>query len=167
MLGKSIKDPDGVEGEPGESPGLGLLDIETTLHHEKVLCHSKGIWNFYNEKLEGYEIHNGITTQDSGLSSAVKVTSRNNALLSDRDGAMTADGKIWGTYFHGLFDLPGFRYAFLQHLQPGYESTSAAETVESYRDKQYSLLADHFRSHLDMSKLLNIMNIKEDKPLTV
>ena len=46
MLGKSIKDPDGVEGEPGESSGLGLLDIETTLHHEKVLCHSKGIWEF-------------------------------------------------------------------------------------------------------------------------
>ena len=120
--------------------------------------------------IEGYEIHNGVTTRGNGLSSAIRVTSRNNDLLSDQDGAMTANGKIWGTYFHGLFDLPGFRYAFLKHLQPGYESTSGAEmaeTVESYREKQYSLLADHFRSHLDISKLLNIMNIREDKPLTV
>ncbi len=70
----------------------------------------------------------------------------------------------------GLFDLPGFRYAFLKHLQPGYESTSGAEiaeTIESYREKQYSLLADHFRSHLDISELLKIMTIKEDKPLMV
>ena len=77
---------------------------------------------------------------------------------------------VLGIGSDGLFDLPGFRYAFLKHLQPGYElpsGTAMTETVESYREKQYSLLADHFRSNINIFKILNIMNLRGDIPLTV
>ena len=37
MLGRAIHDPEGIEGSPGSSDGLGLLDIETTIAAQKQL----------------------------------------------------------------------------------------------------------------------------------
>jgi adenosylcobyric acid synthase len=167
MLGNVIRDPHGVEGALGEMRGLGLLDVTTELRSEKILRRVRGEW-FVNEQaarhVEGYEIHVGVTERAPGLGPSARLVDTdagNNAQTFD-DGARSADGKIWGTYLHGLFDLPGFRNAFLADIRPdvfnseGGDTSKVEETGIAFRDRQYDLLADHFRAHLDLEKLCAI-----------
>jgi len=163
MLGRIIRDSHGIEGPPGETPGLGLLDTITILQKEKMLNRSSGIWNENGELVEGYEIHMGITAQPEEMTAAIRITSRNSITVDDQDGVISPDGKIWGTYFHGLFDSPGFRRAFLKRLRPDLQPELYEDTIESvsaFKDRQYDLLAEHFQKHLDMPRLLNIARIK-------
>jgi adenosylcobyric acid synthase len=97
MLGRAIHDPLGIEGAPGSSPGLGLLEIETELRAEKQLHRVCGHLFLENAPVEGYEIHAGI--------SAGAALARPVARLAGRDdGAFSADDQVLGTYLHGLFD---------------------------------------------------------------
>jgi len=160
MLGKVIYDPHGVEGEPGETLGLGLLDIESTLSQEKKLSRSSGIWYSNGEKVEGYEIHMGVTTTSPDIASVMHLQSCNGVHVDTLDGAVNSDGKVWGTYLHGLFDMPGFRKKFLQELRPGL-AYNTTKSVSLFRDRQYALLAEHFREYLDMPKLIGMLGIKE------
>ncbi|MDD5222681.1 MAG: cobyric acid synthase [bacterium] len=163
MLGRVIRDPNGQEGEPGETLGLGLLDVETTLHREKKLSRSIGFWETGRERVEGYEIHMGVTNRSGGVPHVIRVTERSGKPVDELDGASTLDGRIWGTYFHGIFDLPGFRRSFLRVLDPGYRPDAGGETAiaeAEFKDKQYDLLAAHFRKYLDLSKLIDISGVR-------
>lgn len=156
MLGRRISDPCGGEGPPGDTAGLGLLDVETVLGREKILSRSKGVWTANGEAVEGYEIHMGVTKHVGEGRFVIDVTARNGKTARDVDGAVSPGGNVWGTYFHGLFDLPGFRRSFLENLKPGYGTQaveSRRETAEAFKDRQYDLLAEHFRKHLDMGRL--------------
>lgn len=160
MLGRVIRDPAGVEGFAGETEGLGLLNVETVLEREKILARSAGIWEENGERVEGYEIHMGVTGRDPGLPAAIRVTERNGSATDDMDGARTYNGRVWGTYFHGLFDAPGFRRAFLRRLRPDLPPGRPGESTASsaaFRDHQYDLLAAHFLTHLDMDRLQEII----------
>lgn len=53
MLGRTIADPEGVEGSPTTVEGLGLLDLRTEFTPEKVLR---------THEPAGYEIHHGRVT---------------------------------------------------------------------------------------------------------
>jgi adenosylcobyric acid synthase len=107
MLGRTISDPHGVEGQPGISQGLGLLDIATELTREKRLVQISGQCAFSNATVSGYEIHMGIST-GAGLSNpAFHVGGR-------PEGARSADDQILGTYLHGVFDTPHACSALLQ-----------------------------------------------------
>ena len=163
MLGRVIRDPEGLEGEPGETKGLGLLDVETTLHREKLLSRSAGVWESNQEPVEGYEIHMGVSDRIGGVPHVIRVTERSGKPVDEVDGAGTPDGRIWGTYFHGIFDLPGFRRFFLGALDPRYRSDAGGETAVTeaeFRDRQYDLLAAHFRKYLDLPKLIEIIGVK-------
>jgi adenosylcobyric acid synthase len=167
MLGERILDPHGVEGDPGQTRGLGLLPVETTLHKQKQTCLSKGTWVANGEPVEGYEIHMGETRSLSDAAPAMTVTSREGSYadtaghdVPPTDGVRSADGRIWGTYLHGLFDTPQFRCAFLTELKPGYaQCRRAGEYVPTFREKQYDLLAEHFEQHLDMAQLMAIAGL--------
>ena len=161
MLGTEILDPHGIEGDPGRTEGLRLLDVATTLGEEKMLARVSGIWEATGEKVEGYEIHMGLTQRLPGTTHAIRVTSRQGRPVDDTDGAVISHGKVWGTYVHGLFDLPGFRGAFLRGLDPDYDigaCPGAAIPPTEFKERQYRMLADHFRSHLDMQKLMDIVS---------
>ncbi len=163
MLGRSIYDPLGIEGLPGRDEGLGFLDVETTLKREKILSRSTGVWMANGESVEGYEIHMGVTEHISKMPYVIKVTTRNGTITNDADGASTYDGNRWGTYFHGLFDLPGPRRSFLKKLnQELYLKTGEGQTENEidFRNRQYDLLAKHFLDHLNMQKLIDIVGIK-------
>lgn len=102
MLGQAIHDPDGIEGPAGSSPGLSLLDFSTTLAAEKQLRNISGHLLTNSEasnapRIEGYEIHAGISQGPALSRPAAVVDGRN-------DGALSTDGQILGTYVHGLFD---------------------------------------------------------------
>jgi adenosylcobyric acid synthase len=104
MLGRSVSDPQGVEGAPGVSQALGLLDIDTELTKDKRLAQVTGRCVLDPEcaddiTVAGYEIHMGIST-GAALDRPV-------FFIGDRpEGARSADDQILGTYLHGLFDTP-------------------------------------------------------------
>ena len=153
MLGRRISDPFGVEGTPGDTPGLGLLPVETELLRKKTLCNAIGTMRTQGFGVQGYEIHMGETRLDSGAEAMLDVTARNNREVSGSDGVVTADGKVFGTYFHGIFDGFGFRRWFLRQLEPGYELQSG----DRDRDAEYEKLARHFEKHLDMEAIYGII----------
>ncbi len=110
MLGRRISDPQGLEGPPGEAPGLGLLDIETELGGDKLLAPARGKSAADGAPFAGYEMHLGRT---SGPGCA-----RPMLVFEDgrRDGAVSPDGRVSGCYVHGLFGDAAQRAALLARL---------------------------------------------------
>ena len=110
MLGRYIADPDGVDGPPGEAAGLGLLDVETQMTAAKTLSPAAGSLAVGDAAFEGYEMHVGATT---GPDAARPFLIHGDGGL---DGAVSAGGRIAGTYVHGLFDRASARAALLRPL---------------------------------------------------
>ena len=109
MLGRIVRDPQGIEGSVTEAEGLGLLDIETVMEPEKTVRNVSARSVPFGLPLEGYEIHLGRTTGPDTL--------RPSAVINGADdGAISADGKVLGTYMHGLFSADAFRGKFLESL---------------------------------------------------
>lgn len=110
MLGKTLEDPDGIEGAPGQAQGLGLLDVETRLTSRKVLRRVTGVTQRSGAPVSGYEMHVGVTTGPD--------TCRGPVRLDDGrlDGAMSADGLVAGTYLHGLLQSAELRAELLDSL---------------------------------------------------
>ena len=152
MLGRRVTDPDGVEGAPGEAPGLGLLDVETAISDEKALRPARGVEVASGESVVGYEMHMGVT---GGPDRA-----RPWLILDDgrREGAGSADGRVLGSYVHGLFAADGFRHAFLARIHHGRRPGVAFESlIEATLDG----LADHLEAHLDLDALLAVARMKD------
>jgi adenosylcobyric acid synthase len=143
MLGERVADPQGIEGPAGETPGLGLLDVTTVMTPQKSLTRIAAVDAATNQPIDAYEIHIGHT---EGADCA-----RPFAHVGDADeGAISADGRVQGSYLHGLFTSDAFRSAFLARL-------GIAATGEPYRGKVESALdalADHIETHLDVEGLL-------------
>ncbi|HAA92733.1 MAG TPA: cobyric acid synthase CobQ [Rhodospirillaceae bacterium] len=143
MLGRSVADPEGVEGSPGEAEGLGLLMVETVLTERKRLAETEGVAISGGIAVSGYEMHMGRT---GGAD-----TARPMLRFDDRaDGAVSADGKVMGCYLHGLFASDEFRRQFLANLG-GRANEGLA--YEAGVDKCLDLLAAHLEQHLDMDAL--------------
>ena len=107
----------------------------------------------------------GATERLCDMPPAIRVTVRNGRPVEEIDGARSADGKIWGAYFHGLFDSPGFRRSILEEFRPGRRIDGKAGSVGAeadFKDRQYDLLAEHFRSNLNLSKLIEITGVDVD-----
>ena len=109
MLGRRVSDPDGIEGSVRETEGLGLLDVETVMAPEKTVRNVEARSVRYGEPLSGYEIHLGRTTGPDCVRPAAIIN-------SVEDGASSPDGKVFGTYMHGLFAADGFRARYLESL---------------------------------------------------
>lgn len=149
MLGRRIADPDGVDGAPGEVDGLGLLDIETIMSGSKSTTIIAGKHLGTGVAIDGYEIHMG---RSNGADCARPLLT-----IGDRaDGAISRDGRVQGTYVHGLFTGDAFRKAWLAQL--GIASSLAYEAqVEAALDT----LADHCETHLDIDALIEIAHKRQ------
>jgi adenosylcobyric acid synthase len=145
MLGTLVSDPEGIEGPAGETPGLGLLSIQTTMTPDKRLTRTHAIHAATGQPIEAYEIHIG---RSDGPDRA-----RPFALTeSASDGATSPDGRVMGSYLHGMFAGDAFRAAYLTALGlPATQRNHGAE-VEATLDQ----LAAHIETHLDVSALLNL-----------
>ena len=143
MLGRSVSDPDGGEGPAGTVPGLGLLDVETVLTPDKRLTHAAGATSD-GISFSGYEMHMGVTR---GADCA-----RPFAHLNDGtpEGAVSATGRVVGTYIHGLFADDRQRAAWLQRLGAGPATVAYDELVEATLDR----LAKHLTTFIDLDRLL-------------
>jgi adenosylcobyric acid synthase len=109
MLGRSIADPDGIEGAPGTVEGLGLLDVHTVMQPRKRLAPRDAQEIATGAPLSGYEIHLGDTTGPDCARAWLRVEGR-------PEGAMSESGRIRGTYLHGLFGNDTFRASYLAGL---------------------------------------------------
>ena len=146
MLGRLVADPDGVEGHPGSMPGLGLLDVETTLTREKTLIETTGISVVDGAPFRGYEMHVG---QTDGPDCARPLLRFADGRL---DGAMSADGRVRATYVHGLFADDRQRAAFLAWMG----GTAAGFSYEADIDRVLDALADHLARHIDLDRLVSL-----------
>jgi adenosylcobyric acid synthase len=145
MLGAMIHDPQGLEGRPGSTPGLGLLDVETTLEAEKQLRNVSGHLALPGQPaMTGYEIHLGVT-RGAGLSQSA-VTFED----GHRDGAISADGQVFATYCHGVFDHPQALTALLAWAGM---TESAPVDFAARREADLDRLADSVEAALDWEKL--------------
>ena len=138
MLGRVVRDPDGIEGSVKEAEGLGLLDIETVMEPEKTVRNVTAHSLRYNVPLSGYEIHLGRTDGPDCLRPVTLI----NGL---EDGATSTDGKVFGSYMHGLFSSDSFRAAYLEGLGIRGGIIDYRAEVERALDQ----LAEHLEAHLD------------------
>jgi adenosylcobyric acid synthase len=146
MLGRTIADPNGIEGPPGSAAGLGLLEVSTELTGDKSLLAVKGRTVADDVVVAGYEMHIGRTTGAG--------TQRPLLRLDDGrvDGAISADGRVAGSYLHGFFAGDAQRAAWLARLGGPVSSLAYDELVEQTLDA----LAAHLAAHLDVDKLLSL-----------
>ena len=148
MLGEIIDDPHGIEGETGSSSGLGYLSINTQLTAEKELRRVSGKLINSAVSVTGYEIHAGRST-GNGLERAF--IEYDDGQL---DGAISDDGQIAGTYWHGLLDTPEALDAILAWA--GHRTEQRLD-YEVMREASLERLSTEFDRALDMEKLMSIL----------
>jgi adenosylcobyric acid synthase len=146
MLGKTIRDPGGVEGPPGEAVGLGLLDIETVLEGEKLLARVQGTGAQNGVPFTGYEMHVG---RSLGPDCARPVLRFDDGRT---DGATSADRRVSGCYVHGLFAEAAQRRALLARLGGKGSGVSYDESL----DEALDAVAAHLETHIDLDRLLRL-----------
>lgn len=167
MLGMKILDPGMIESSKTEIDGLGLLNLKTTMQAVKqthqaegVLLDSAGRSGLMSGGLvKGYEIHMGDTKLGSGVAPFAKLTSRSGETVDVLDGAVSQDGRIWGTYLHGIFDDDLIRSGVLAKIAPG-RKKKGGFSGNDVIDKELNRLADHLEEHLDMAKIRELIGLE-------
>ncbi len=162
MLGKQINDPLHVESSETSVEGLGLLDIETTFAETKtttqvrarVVADSGLLKGLQGIEVSGYEIHMGQTIS-SKERAAFRVIETPQGQCDCADGSTSADGNIFGSYIHGLFDTTEFTRALLDLLRER-RGLPVSDSGALDRDKDYDDLAGVVRQSLDMDALYKI-----------
>lgn len=151
IMGQELHDPQGVESNIREVPGLGLLPISTTLLGDKVTQQTRFSFNGGKTLCSGYEIHMGKTEI---LSQAIQ------PLTYRMDG--TADGclkneRCMGTYMHGILDNSEFLDFLLSPYINKVLQPQAFDYV-AFKEEQYNKLADHVRQHVNINLIYNIIS---------
>lgn len=166
MLGETIHDPDHVE-DGGTISGMGLLPMNTVFERQKVRTRVNGqfrkidgpLKDLSDTEIEGYEIHMGISKLDKNLNQIAMVTDQTKN-ITKLDGAYL--NNVYGTYIHGIFDKKEVTHKLISSLarQKGI-NMDQIETVDfaEYKEKQFDILADTLRKHLDMDKIYEIMEM--------
>ncbi|MEO9896838.1 MAG: cobyric acid synthase [Paracoccaceae bacterium] len=145
MLGHVVSDPDGIEASAGDTRGLGLLDIQTTMGGDKSLRDVSAKHVKSGVDFSGYEIHIGQTTGPDCDRPYAQIGTR-------ADGAMSADGLVSGSYVHGMFSDDAFRRAFLDDLG----ARASDLNYDAQVDQTLDDLAAHLEQHLEVDGLLGL-----------
>ncbi|MGM0446338.1 MAG: cobyric acid synthase, partial [Bacillota bacterium] len=172
MLGDKLIDPNLTEGETKQIDGLGLLDIETRFSEGKNTYQIKADINqspslsykLKETEIEGYEIHMGESILGNKASPMfnIKLRSGYNCLI--KDGAVSKNYNVWGTYIHGIFDNDDFRQEVINHLlekKTGQSYNQKEIDYKKQREKQINELAKKVKKNIDLEKLYEIMDLEE------
>jgi adenosylcobyric acid synthase len=138
-----VDDPEGIEGPAGETAGLGLLDVTTVMSPQKTLTRVTAHHSATDAPIDAYEIHIGRTDGPDRARPFAMIDGAS-------EGAISGDGRVHGSYLHGLFTSDNFRKAFLAELDIPASDQPYGARVESALDA----LADHIETHLDVEGLL-------------
>jgi adenosylcobyric acid synthase len=148
MLGRSIEDPEGIEGCGDAVKCLGLLDVATVMSTDKTTTAVGGLHIASKEEVEGYEIHLGRTSGPDCVRPFFDLGGRT-------DGAQSADGRVAGTYLHGLFASDAFRRAYLQ----GLGGEGSGFRYEAHVEAALDALGDHLERHVAIDRLLEFAGV--------
>lgn len=167
LLGRRIADPDGIESDQLEAEGLGLLDVETLLTTEKQTHQVAGVTLEgaallglrVDGEVAGYEIHMGETSRGPLARPLFAVARHGGFGETFEDGAVTPDGRVWGTYLHGLFENAALRHTLLDHLRSRRGLEPAPRAPGSALDTELDRLADHLAAHLDLEKIWGLLDL--------
>ncbi|MEN1759813.1 cobyric acid synthase [Anoxynatronum sibiricum] len=176
MLGTWLHDPLQLESDHGSMPGLNLISAETVFESEKTTTQITGRvkWSSAVQvngkhdqrsilsdgyEVKGYEIHMGQTMLSEGVAPFAQLTDRSGG--QRMDGGISADGKVWGTYLHGIFDNEDFVTALLKSLSKSGDSwdVKAMPSFDVYKEAQYDKLAATVRNSVDMAAIYRMMNL--------
>ena len=134
MLGQTIDDPEGIEGDIKHLPGLGLLPIHTTMGASKTT--RQVTFQFEAQTCQGYEIHQGV---------------------SDTSEAILQTDHCIGTYIHGFLDnAPVIEHILSKHVNQ--QSPQSTQSYADFKEQQYDKLAAHVRQHVDMERIYQILS---------
>jgi adenosylcobyric acid synthase len=167
MLGRHIADPDGIESDLPEAEGLGLLDVETVLAGDKQTHQVAGtplegavaLGLDAIERVAGYEIHMGATSCGPLARPLFTLARHGGFGETVEDGAVSADGRVWGTYLHGLFDDAALRHALLDTLRARRGLAPAVRSAAPDLDAELDRLADHLAAHLDLARIWALLGL--------
>jgi len=151
MLGQSIHDPLGLEGDAGSSVGLGLLELNTTLQAEKQLRNARGTLMLEGAPVSGYEIHAGVSAGNALQHPAMRFE-------HGADGAISSDGQILATYLHGLFESSAATDALLRWA--GLNEVMTPD-YHARREADIDRLADAVERYLDTAQLQKLFALEE------
>lgn len=166
ILGNQLSDPLHTESAITDIHGLGLLDIDTVFETEKTTTQVEGkiisshISTVKDKVISGYEIHMGVTTLGEKAEPFVEITTQLDQQVSILDGAISADGRVFGSYIHGIFDDIEFTRAFLNEIRQEKGLDDVASQVQSFdefKETEYEKLADVVRKHVDIEKVYQIV----------
>jgi adenosylcobyric acid synthase len=165
MLGRRVLDPFNQESRVQKAEGIGLLDAETVMLIRKETHQAEARLLPGGElavpgstgSLTGYEIHMGETQLGPDARPFAEIVRRSGREVKISDGAVSPDGRVFGTYLHGIFDNDGFRNAFLNRIRK--EKGMRPEAAAAAQADPLDLLAEHLERHLDMEKLFAICGI--------
>lgn len=174
MLGRLISDPFKVETNRKSITGLGLLNVETTLEKEKVTSQvearlfRKNLLPWKTGKISGYEIHMGTTDRKNNTPPLFTIVKKEVRNVRIEDGAISKDGKVWGTYIHGIFDNDEFRRGFINHLRrrKGLSPLSKSDIFHYHQVKElgFDKLERGLRENLNMDSIYQILKLMPNKP---
>jgi threonine-phosphate decarboxylase len=169
MMGQRLLDPHLVESDRPETAGLGLFPTETEFTSEKRTVRATGAAYLYMEHqaepcpISGYEIHMGRTRFLQEVTHPFNIKEEGGAQAEHPDGAASADGRVWGTYVHGILHNDDFRRAWLNAIRRsrGLEPLAAELRFLERREAAFDRLADHVREHLDMNRIYEMIGYKK------
>ncbi|HEY3918567.1 MAG TPA: cobyric acid synthase [Stellaceae bacterium] len=155
MLGRRVRDPEGIEGAAGEAEGLGLLDIETVITREKLLTEARGNEIASDAPVAGYEMHMGRSRGVDAERPMLRLAG--NGKGGRADGAVSRNRRVMGCHLHGLFTSDAFRRAFLARLGA---APDPALIDEQRVEMALDALARHLELHVDLDALLKIAHAR-------
>jgi adenosylcobyric acid synthase len=126
MLGRTIADPHGIEGDIGTAEGMGLLPVDTVIARVKQTRSIAGRFADEEADFAGYEIHAGTTAVDADARPFLRFADGRS------DGAIARSGQIAGCYVHGLFDRPAARAHLMRQLgatSDGFDRVDVIDTA--------------------------------------
>jgi adenosylcobyric acid synthase len=171
ILGRRIDDPQGVEATASCTEGLGLLEVDTRFEPGKTLTRIDAEVAAANHlghgcSILGYEVHQGVTSRRDGVPAWLRLRRQPGPTVED--GAVGRDGRIYGTYVHGLFDDARFCRTLVDTLRRRRRLPPlAASDWLSQRDywaARYRRLGDWVAAHCDLAPLATAMRLPPWKP---
>jgi len=158
MLGRELRDPMEIESSTPSMEGLGLLESTTTFEPQKITKQVRALSLDHEEEIDGYEIHMGQTQCAQPIRPLFRITSECGRATDRLDGAVSANGSVWGTYLHGVFDAPAFRRRILNDLRLRRSWAPLLPISISQAAKALDSLATLILEHIDLAMLEQILN---------
>ena len=149
VLGKQIRDPRGIESPERELEGIGLLDVVTSFARKKILIQVIGSHRESGCPIEGYQVHMGRTRVGGGVLPLLDVQKPDGSLRW-AEGAVSSEGRVFGTYVHGLFDTSEFRRIFLNRLRTRRGWGALEVQPDRSLDHELDELGDFVERHVDI-----------------